>query len=57
MVILNSKQLINPSSSIMIISTFNYAILYFITKLPKIWLDGYKVQSSLLSTLLKVQGM
>lgn len=46
MVILNSKQLINPSSSIMIISTFNYAILYFITKLLKIWLDGYKVQSS-----------
>lgn len=41
----------------MIISTFNYAILYFITKLLKIWLDGYKVQSSLLSTLLKVQGM
>lgn len=46
MVILNSKQLINPSSSIMIISTFNYAILYFNTKLLKIWLDGYKVQSS-----------
>lgn len=46
MVILNSQHLINPSSSIMIISTFNYAILYFITKLPKIWLDGYKVQSS-----------
>lgn len=56
MVILNSKHLINPSSSIMIISTFNYAILYFITKLLRIWLDGYKVQSSLLSTLLKVQG-
>lgn len=30
----------------MIISTFNYAILYFNTKLLKIWLDGYKVQSS-----------